>query len=85
MARLDGKVAVVTGAAQGIGAAYARGLAAEGAAVTIVDVLDPGPVAAEITASGGRALASLCDVSDILGVNAKIFGAEAFCARYPVP
>ena len=27
----------------------------------------------------------LCDVADILGVNAKIFGAEAFCARYPAP
>ena len=26
-----------------------------------------------------------CDVADILGVNAKIFGAEAFCERYPAP
>ena len=36
--RFDGKVAVVTGAAQGIGAAYARSLAAEGASVVVADV-----------------------------------------------
>jgi hypothetical protein len=27
----------------------------------------------------------LCDVQDILGANAKIFGAEAYCERYPTP
>lgn len=36
--RLDGKVVVVTGGAQGIGAAYARGLAAEGASVVVADL-----------------------------------------------
>ncbi|WP_028650763.1 SDR family oxidoreductase [Nocardioides halotolerans] len=38
MKRFDGKVAVVTGAAQGIGEAYARALAAEGASVVVADV-----------------------------------------------
>ena len=41
MGQLDGKTVIVTGAAQGIGAAYARGLAEEGANVVVNDVLDP--------------------------------------------
>ena len=36
--RMDGKSVIITGAAQGIGAAYARRLASEGANVTIVDL-----------------------------------------------
>jgi NAD(P)-dependent dehydrogenase (short-subunit alcohol dehydrogenase family) len=62
--RLKDKVAIVTGAAQGIGADYARALAAEGAAVALADVLDPRAVCGEIGASGGRALARQTDVSD---------------------
>ena len=62
--RLKDKVAIVTGAAQGIGAAYARGLAKEGAAVALVDVLDPNPVAKAIMDSGGKALGLKIDVSD---------------------
>jgi NAD(P)-dependent dehydrogenase (short-subunit alcohol dehydrogenase family) len=62
--RLKDKVAIVTGAAQGIGAAYARGLAREGAAVAVVDILDPNPTVKAIQDSGGRALALKIDVSD---------------------
>jgi NAD(P)-dependent dehydrogenase (short-subunit alcohol dehydrogenase family) len=62
--RLDGRVAVVTGAAGGIGAATARRLAAEGAAVAALDVADAEPVAAQVRAGGGRAVAVRADVGD---------------------
>lgn len=61
--RLQGRVAIVTGAAQGIGARYAVALAAEGAALVCADVIDAEPVAAQIRAAGGRALALRADVS----------------------
>jgi NAD(P)-dependent dehydrogenase (short-subunit alcohol dehydrogenase family) len=62
--RLSGRVAIVTGGARHIGAAYARKLADEGAAVVIADILDGEPVANEIRAAGGKALALTIDVSD---------------------
>jgi len=68
--RLEGRAAVVTGAAQGIGAAYARALAAEGASVTIADVADGTSVEREIQESGGRAKAITVDVSDSDSVEA---------------
>lgn len=72
MAELTGRVAVVTGAARGIGAATASRLAADGAAVAVLD-LDPdaaAPAVAAITSAGGRAIAVGADVSDEAAVNA---------------
>lgn len=57
-------VAVVTGAAKGLGRTYALALGAAGYAVVAADVLDTVPVAAEVEAGGGKALALGIDVSD---------------------
>jgi 3-oxoacyl-[acyl-carrier protein] reductase len=60
----DARVSIVTGAAKGLGRAYAEALAARGDAVVAADVLDVEPVVAAIEAAGGTALAATTDVSD---------------------
>ncbi len=76
MGKLDGKVAIVTGAASGIGPSYAQGLAAEGAKVMIADV-EPGNVTVRaIKEAGGEALSRLCDVSDEAALAALIRDTE---------
>jgi NAD(P)-dependent dehydrogenase (short-subunit alcohol dehydrogenase family) len=75
MARLDGRVAIVTGAGRGIGRSVARLLASEGASVVVNDLggavdgsgQDNSPahdVVAEIAEAGGKAIANGADVSD---------------------
>ena len=63
--RFNGKIAIVTGAGQGIGEAYAKALVREGAAVVVADINgEKGrAVAAEITSGGGRAAFVETDVS----------------------
>ena len=74
MRRFDGSVAVVTGGGQGIGAAVARALAAEGAAVVVAarhaDPIEK--VAAEIRDGGGKAWAVQCDVTDAASVHSLV-------------
>jgi 3-oxoacyl-[acyl-carrier protein] reductase len=69
---LDGRVAVVTGSANGVGRGIAEVLSAEGAGVAIADV-DPaaaGTLADELGATGGTAVAIEADVSDRASVHA---------------
>ena len=66
MGMLDGKVAIVTGAGRGIGAASAKKLGAEGASIVVSDI-DPVPAeetVATIREAGGRAIAVVGDVTD---------------------
>ncbi|MEU2949384.1 SDR family NAD(P)-dependent oxidoreductase [Nocardiopsis alba] len=68
------RVAIVTGAARGIGAATAERLAREGRAVAVLDLResDAREVVDRITADGGRAVAVGCDVSDAEQVDAAV-------------
>jgi NAD(P)-dependent dehydrogenase (short-subunit alcohol dehydrogenase family) len=78
---LEGKVAIVTGASQGIGRACAERLAKEGAKVALADINDDdGPrVAAAIAAAGREAIFHVCDVSERLDVHNLVAAAlEAF-------
>jgi 3-oxoacyl-[acyl-carrier protein] reductase len=74
MGRLDGQVALVTGAGRGIGAATALRLAADGARVTLADVDASGAeqVARHVAERGSEALAVACDVSDADAVQAAV-------------
>jgi NAD(P)-dependent dehydrogenase (short-subunit alcohol dehydrogenase family) len=81
MTLLDGKVAVITGAGTGLGRAYARLLAREGASIVVNDyAAEPADaVVREIYAAGGKAVAAVADVGDISSGGTILKGAlEAF-------
>ncbi|WP_066339389.1 SDR family NAD(P)-dependent oxidoreductase [Azohydromonas lata] len=73
-ARLEGKVAIVTGSGHGIGAETARVLAAQGARVAVVDIelAAAQGVAAQIDAAGGQALAVQVDVTSEESIRAMV-------------
>ena len=75
--QLAGKAAIVTGAAQGIGAAIARAYAAEGARVAVVDLAADRAeaVAAELRATGADAVGIGCDVARHADVDAMVAAA----------
>ncbi|TGA95168.1 3-oxoacyl-ACP reductase FabG [Streptomyces sp. MZ04] len=74
MSTTEQRVAVVTGAARGIGAATAVRLAAEGRAVAVIDLDEAAckDTVAKITDAGGKAIAVGCDVSDEAQVEAAV-------------
>jgi len=79
MGRVAGKVAIVTGAAQGLGRAAAEMLAREGAAVMVTDINEAGAgeVAAGIEAAGHKAAPARLDVSDEAAWQAVIARTQA--------
>ena len=79
MMELQDRVAIVTGAAQGIGKAYALGLAQAGAKVVVADVLDTADTVSAITEAGGMAISAGTDVADEASVQAMV---EAALAAY---
>jgi 3-oxoacyl-[acyl-carrier protein] reductase len=85
--KLDGKIAVVTGGARGIGGQIATAFAAEGADVVIADVLDAAaaaPVLSSIAGSGRRHLLVRTDVSDEQQVRAMVEAAVAEFGRVDI-
>jgi NAD(P)-dependent dehydrogenase (short-subunit alcohol dehydrogenase family) len=74
MGRLDGRVAIVTGGAKGIGQHYGRALAAEGARLMIADIADGKEVAASLAREHGAnsVASSVTDVSDETAVKALV-------------
>lgn len=86
MGRLDGKAAVVTGGAGGIGEATARTLAREGASVAVVDINGAGAqqVAEAIEASGGAAVGVQADLSEEADVVSAVGSVVAHYGRLDV-
>src|SRR3954468_24999857 len=68
MPELNGRTAVVTGAATGIGRGLAREAARRGATVLAVDMENPAETVDMIEADGGRATGAICDITDEAGL-----------------
>lgn len=70
--RLEGKVAIVTGAAQGIGRDYALALAQQGARICVSDIADASESLQALRQAGAQAIAVRCDVADQASVDAMV-------------
>ncbi len=81
---LKGKVAIVTGAARGLGRAYAEALAQEGASVVAGDLRDCSETVNAVVRAGGRAIALAHDVADLASCRAAAEAAQAEFGRVDI-
>jgi NAD(P)-dependent dehydrogenase (short-subunit alcohol dehydrogenase family) len=84
MGNLDGKVAIVTGAARGLGRDYARYFAQDGAHVVLADVKGTDAAAQEAAAAGPRCIGVEADVTDRASVTAMVDRVKAEFGRLDV-
>jgi NAD(P)-dependent dehydrogenase (short-subunit alcohol dehydrogenase family) len=85
MGKLDGKTAIVTGGAHGLGRQFAGALAREGAAVAIVDIADTDKAAAEIAGrEGSGCFGIVTDVSDEAQVQSAVAAILARTGRIDI-
>lgn len=77
MRRLSGRIAVITGGASGIGQAFAKRLAEDGAAIAVADVKDAAETRALVEAAGGKFYSAICDVTDPAQVSRFADGVKA--------
>jgi NAD(P)-dependent dehydrogenase (short-subunit alcohol dehydrogenase family) len=82
--QLDSKVAVITGAARGLGRAYAVAMAAEGASILACDINDCSETVAEVKAGGGRIESMITNVSDMESCQAMADAAVAAFGKIDV-
>jgi NAD(P)-dependent dehydrogenase (short-subunit alcohol dehydrogenase family) len=84
MGALDGRVALVTGGARGIGVEYCVALASAGADVIATDIVDPSPTVARLTQEGHAALGLAADVADEAQVRALAAKAAGWRGRIDI-
>lgn len=83
---LDGKSALITGAARGLGEGIAREMARQGASVALIDILDDlgEAAAADLREQGCRASYVHCDIADLGDVRRAVAKAESVCGPLDV-
>jgi NAD(P)-dependent dehydrogenase (short-subunit alcohol dehydrogenase family) len=82
--KLDGKVALVTGSAQGLGREIAVGLARSGCSLVLADMVDSEATARQVEETGSRAVSLKADVSDEAQVKSAVEKAISECKKLDV-
>jgi NAD(P)-dependent dehydrogenase (short-subunit alcohol dehydrogenase family) len=82
--RLDGKIALVTGSAQGLGREIALGLAQSGCSLALADLVEPEDTASQIAAMGARSISMKADVSDEAAVRNMVEKSSAEYTRVDI-